>query len=176
MRKAAPTGTSYPFSYAPATATDALLTASSGPLAPLTSTAASLVWHQLTSFSASQLKAGLLSWKNLGAGLNDGFYTNVPLTGLSLPASAAATASFQVVNGAIDPTTLVVQGSRNLSLPGWINGDLLTLVAASDPALQKGDTVTAAGLAVPLQISGVSSAYNAATQTVSYKLSQAATV
>ena len=173
---AAPTGANYPFGYAPATATDALLTAISGPLATLTSTAASLVWHQLTSFSASQLKAGLLSWKNLGTGLNDGLYTNVAVIGLSLPASAAATASFQVVNGAIDPTTLVVQGARSLSLPGWINGDLLTLVAVSDPALQKGDTVTAAGLAVPLQISGVSTAYDAATQTVSYKLSQAATV
>jgi len=172
----APTGAAYPFLYAPATATDALLTASGGPLAPLTSKPANLVWHQLSSFAASQLKAGLLNWKNLGADLSDGNYQNVPLIGLSLPTSAAATASFRVVNGAIDATSLEVQGSRSLSLPGWIAGDLLTLEAAFDPALQIGDTVSATGLAEPLLIKAVRSAYNPSTGRVSYKLSQPASV
>ena len=70
---AAPTGSAYPMGYSPATATDALLSSANGPLASLLDSPKSLEWHQLRSFTASQLNAGILEWSNKTlVGLNDG--------------------------------------------------------------------------------------------------------
>jgi hypothetical protein len=102
----APTGSSYPFGYAPASATDALLVNASGPLTSLTANPSLLVLHQLQPFAASSLSAGTLNWANDGARtLNDGAYSNIPLIGLSLPGSSGATASFTVSNGSIQPSS-----------------------------------------------------------------------
>ena len=173
----APTGSSYPMGYLPASATDALLALPKGPIAPLLDAPATLEWHQLRSFSASQLSSGVLEWSknNTFVGLNDGTYTNVPLVGLGLPGSSPATASFTASGGVID--NLVVQGARSLSLSGWISDGVLTLQAASDPGLQIGDVVTGPGvtalaLPAPLLISGLATPYDATSQSVSYRLNQ----
>ncbi|MCX5949504.1 MAG: hypothetical protein NTY67_15475, partial [Cyanobacteria bacterium] len=173
----APTGSAYPMSYVPASATDALLALPNGPIASLLDAPTQVEWHQLQSFTASQLGSGLLEWgkKNLFVGLNDGTYSNVPLVGLSLPGSTPATASFTASGGVI--SNLMVQGARSLSLSGWISDGLLTLQAASDPGLQNGDVVTGPGvtalaLPAPLLISGLAAAYDATSQSVSYRLNQ----
>lgn len=106
----APTGSRYPFGYAPASATDALLVNANGPLTSLTANPSLLVLHQLQAFVASSLSAGTLNWANDGAGtLNDGAYSNIPLIGLSLPGSSGATASFTVSKGSIQPSSFAVQ-------------------------------------------------------------------
>ena len=173
----APTGSAYPMAYLPASATDALLALPKGPIASLLDAPATLEWHQLRSFSASQLSSGVLEWSknNTFVGLNDGTYTNVPLVGLGLPGSSPATASFTASGGVI--ANLVVQGARSLSLSGWISDGVLTLQAASDPGLQNGDVVTGPGvtalaLPAPLLISGLATAYDATSQSVSYRLNQ----
>ena len=172
-----PTGRAYPMGYLPASATDALLALPKGPIASLLDAPATLEWHQLRSFSASQLSSGLLEWSknNTFVGLNDGTYTNVALVGLGLPGSAPATASFTASGGVI--SNLVVQGARSLSLSGWISDGVLTLQASSDPGLQNGDVVTGAGVTAlalpgPLLISGLAVAYDASSQLVSYRLNQ----
>jgi len=174
----APTGADYPMGYVPASATDALLALPDGPIASLLDLPTTLEWHQLQSFSASQLAPGLLEWSknNRFAGLNDGTYSDVPLVGLSLPGSLPATASFTASGGVI--SNLVVQGARSLSLSGWISDGVLTLQAASDPGLQNGDAVTGpavSGLDLPgpLLISGLAVAYDPTSQLVSYQLDQA---
>lgn len=113
----APTGSRYPFGYAPASATDALLVNASGPLTSLTANPSTLFLHQLQAFAASTLSPGVLKWANDGAGtLNDGSYTNIPLIGLSLPGSSGATASFTVSQGSI------VAGSFAVQLPAVQSG------------------------------------------------------
>ena len=113
----APTGSRYPFGYAPASATDALLVNASGPLTSLTANPSQLILHQLQAFAASTLSPGMLKWANDGAGtLNDGTYTNIPLIGLSLPGSSGATASFTVSQGSI------VAGSFAVQLPSVQSG------------------------------------------------------
>ena len=175
-----PIGSAYPMGYVPASASDALLALPDGPFASLLDAPATLEWHQLHSFSASQLSSGVLEWSNkTPVGLTDGSYTKVPLIGLGLPGSTPATASFTASGGVI--SNLEVQGARSLNLPGWISDGVFTLHSASDPGLLHGDAllgpaISGLMLSGPLLISGTAVAYDATSQLVSYTVNQNVTL
>ncbi len=111
----APSGTDYPFLYAPASGSTLLPSASSSAAVPLVGGSAT----PLKVFTLRGYAAGVVNpnqatsntpvvLTNAGSGLLEGPHTDVPVMGLSLPGSAPATLNFTVVNGAIDPASVVI--------------------------------------------------------------------
>ena len=150
---ASPGGASYPYTYAPAAASNDLLvpsgdTTNQGFL--LNGQPQALEWLTLSSY-AGPVNAGTgqtaapLTLVNAGANLKDGSYTAVPILGLGLDGGSAAFASaaFTVSGGSIVASSVVIsQGGSCLGLPETQPGsgihalllDLFSIGIASPPS------------------------------------------